>query len=359
MDGFYPYHEMNTYVGLIAIVLAVVGAGGKGARDRWTSFWVFLIGLALVLMLGRFTFLFDYAPRIPILGSSREPVRFAIWAAVGIAALAAVGVDRLQLNGNVSLRQGLIVAGVLVLLSVPILCFLYAPAWSGRWNKPRNLAQFRWLGHEIVFALVRTALVSTFAWWAAWKAARAATPEGRLRWVALLPLLVIADLLGSHWVDVPTVDPRYWTEPPESVNRLKRDPSLIRIYGHAEKAAAEPGYASESVDFLPVRDQLAWSLPAAWRIRSSKGETPMISRRSVDYFDHVYTGKRPFEIDSVTHVLLGRRSIDKMDKSTRARAIAVGAAFILRNAQHCLALGWRGVRSTPETAKTPWRPSIA
>ena len=30
MDGFYPYHEMNTYMGLIAIVLAVVGARRAG-----------------------------------------------------------------------------------------------------------------------------------------------------------------------------------------------------------------------------------------------------------------------------------------------------------------------------------------
>ena len=32
MDGYYPYHEMNTYLGLIAIVLAIAGAGGKPAR---------------------------------------------------------------------------------------------------------------------------------------------------------------------------------------------------------------------------------------------------------------------------------------------------------------------------------------
>ena len=28
MDGFYPYHEMNAYLGLIGLALAVVGAGG-------------------------------------------------------------------------------------------------------------------------------------------------------------------------------------------------------------------------------------------------------------------------------------------------------------------------------------------
>ncbi len=76
MNGFYPYHEMNTYVGLIAIVLAVVGASGAGVRDRWANFWVLLIGLAVVLMLGKFTCLFDYAHRIPILGSAASQSGF-------------------------------------------------------------------------------------------------------------------------------------------------------------------------------------------------------------------------------------------------------------------------------------------
>ncbi len=94
-DGFYPYHEMNAYMGLIAMALAVVGAGGAGRRDRWTNFWVILIGVGAILMLGKFTFLFDGANKIPVLGSSREPVRFHLWVAVGVAALSAVGVERL------------------------------------------------------------------------------------------------------------------------------------------------------------------------------------------------------------------------------------------------------------------------
>ena len=46
MDGYYPYHEMNAYMGLIAMALAVVGAGGQSRRDRWTNFWVLLSGSA-------------------------------------------------------------------------------------------------------------------------------------------------------------------------------------------------------------------------------------------------------------------------------------------------------------------------
>jgi hypothetical protein len=333
MDGFYPYHEMNVYVGLIAIVLAVVGAAGRAAFDRWANFWVLLIGLAVVLMLGRFTCLLDYAHRIPILGSSREPVRFQIWAAFGIAALAAVGVERLERSSQVSLRRGLVVAGVIVLLSGLILVFLYAPVWAtpNRWNTPKFAAKFRWLGHEIALAAIRTAILCLLAWWAAWRATRSENVRLRLRWVALLPVLVIADLLGSHWVEAPAVEPAYWTDPPDSVERLKQDPSLIRVFGKADKSAAEPGYASKSVDFLAVRDQLDWSLPVAWHIASSRGETPMISRRTVDYFDNAYVGRGRFDIESVTHILSGRQDLASIRKHIRSRTQLAGGAFIQRN----------------------------
>ena len=81
--------------------------------------------------------------------------------------------------------------------------------------------------------LVRQGLVTMLGWWVARRAARSVHPARRARWAALLPLLVLADLLGAHWgahwVDLPTVEPRYWTEEPESVRRLKADPVLRAI----------------------------------------------------------------------------------------------------------------------------------
>src|SRR3954452_21354204 len=77
MDGFYPYHEMNAYLGLIVMALAIVG--GAAYRDRWVASWIVLAGAGGVLMLGKYSILFDYAPQIPILGSSRIPVRLHLW----------------------------------------------------------------------------------------------------------------------------------------------------------------------------------------------------------------------------------------------------------------------------------------
>ena len=43
-------------MGLIAIIVAVIGASGAALRDRWANFWVILIGMGCLLMLGRFDF---------------------------------------------------------------------------------------------------------------------------------------------------------------------------------------------------------------------------------------------------------------------------------------------------------------
>jgi hypothetical protein len=331
LDGFYPYHEMNTYMGIIAIVLAVVGARGGAARDRWATFWVLLIGVGCVLMLGKFTFLFDNAHRLPVLGSSREPVRFHVWVSLGVAALAAIGVQRLERPGFVSLRAGLVFAGILVALSLPIMIYIYLPVWTRpkTWTQPYHLDRYRWLGRELAVATIRTGLLALSAWWVARGAARSENRQRRARRVALLPLIVLADLLSAHWVDVPTVDPAYWTVPPESARRLKSNPNTGRVFAIGDKASGEPGYASERIDFMAVRDPLDWSLPSVWHVNSSRGNTPMISRRFVE-FSNQKIGRVRFDLEGDTHILTGRRNKADFADLPNLRA---GAAFVHRNSQ--------------------------
>jgi hypothetical protein len=326
MDGFYPYHEMNAYLGLVAMALAIVGAAS--ARDRWVGFWIILAGVGGILMLGKFTVLFDRAHLIPILGSSRIPVRLHLWVSLAVAALAAVGVDRLARPGPVRLRPALIVMAWLVLASLPILYYVYEPAWTeaNRWTKPYHLARYRWLERELGLAAVRTFGLALLAWAVAAAAARQANVERRKRLAALLPVLVIADLLGAHFADVPTITPRYWTDPPQSVQVLKADPSRIRIFGSSGKSAGEPGYASEPVDFLSVRDALGWSLAPVWGMASSAGETPIVPRRLIEFYDHTGPGWGRFDIEGVTHLLTSVPYIQGRGPGER-----VGTAYLYRN----------------------------
>ena len=156
--------------------------------------------------------------------------------------------------------------------------------------------------------MVRTGLITALGWWVARAAARSDQPDHRRRWAACLPLLVMADLLGAHWYDLVTVNPRYWTEPPITARKLESDPSVVRIFGLEDKASGEPGYASEPIDFLSVRDALDWSFPPVWHLRTSKGVTPMYSRRLFEFGDPMGTSRSfpwRFDLEGVTHFLTG------------------------------------------------------
>jgi len=326
MDGFYPYHEMDAYLGLIALGLAVVG--GAAYRDRWVAFWVILAGLSAILMLGKFTFLFDFAHHIPVFGSSRIPVRYHLWFSFAIAALAAVGVDRLSRLGTVRLRGAVVTAGVLVLLAIPLLLYSYAPIWLDQdlWKSLYHQKRYRWLGQEIAFATLRTTVLVTAAWVIAKVAAQGNNASHRRRLAAILPLLVIVDLLGSHLVDIPSITPKYWTNPPESVSVLKQDPSFVRLFADAKYSAGEPGFASEPIDFLPVRDTLNWSLPPVWGLSTARGETPIIPGRLLNYTDTAKVGRGRYDLEGVTHLLTGFRPQGPSGSYTQ-----VGSAYIYRN----------------------------
>ena len=332
MDGFYPYHEMDAYLGLSALALAAIGAGA--ARDRWVAFWIILAIVGGMLMLGRFTFLFDFAHRIPVARSSRIPVRFHLWVSLAVAALAAVGVDRIERGFPVRFRGALILVGGLVLVSIPILIYVYTPVWTeaSRWTSLSHRSRFHWLSREVTLAAFRNLALGLGAAGAIVTATRSRSPRWRSIACGLIPLLVLTDLFGAHWVDVPTVPPQYWTVPPLSVKRLQADPALIRVFGVAAKSAAEPGFASRPINFMAVRDTLDWSLPPVWGLKTSRGETPIIPRRLLEFTDNAKIGGGRFDIESISHLVMGQRVRPSVASALHlGEPDAVGAAFVYKN----------------------------
>ena len=188
MDGFYPYHEMNAYMGLIALALAVVGAaalprplGGVLGHPGRAS--------AALLMLGKFTFLFDHAAprsrswaargsRCGTTCGSRWPWRR--WRPSGSTGSARPGAVRLRPRVRSS-------AGWLVLLSIPILLYVYAPVWTepSRWVLPVPRGPLPLAGPGA--ASSRRCAPSSWPLWPGawpWPAARTASPRRRRRLAA-------------------------------------------------------------------------------------------------------------------------------------------------------------------------------
>ena len=112
-----------------------------------------------------------------------------------------------------------------------------------------------------------------------------------------------------------------------SALRLKSEPETIRIFGIGDKHSGEPGYASERVDFMAVRDPLDWSLPLAWHLNASRGNTPMISRRLSTLVSDA-SGNIRFDLEGDSHIVTGRSASQEIRS---LRSVPVGAAFIHRN----------------------------
>lgn len=326
MDGFYPYHEMDVYMGLTGLGLAAIGA--RARRDRWVCVWLAIGIISLVLMLGKFTCIFDYANLLPVAGASREPVRFHVWAAMSVAALAAVGIERIA-RGGASLTPAVIVTAVIISISIPILVYDYLPVWTepARWVKPQHIARYRWLAWELASASARTIVIVAIGWSLARSALSSASPQARRRRAAGLALLPALDLLSAHAADTPSIDPSYWTDPPPAAKVLKRTPGEIRVFGTARYSSGEPGYASEPVDFLPVRDTLDWSLPTVWGIKSSNGKTPIIPARMLRYTDNAKPFGGRFDLESVTHLVFPSPDAAR----TLGAPIKTGSAYLFRN----------------------------
>lgn len=333
MDGYYPYHEMNTYLGIIALGLAVVGAAAY--RDRWVGFWVIAAGVGLAAMLGRFTVLFDHMTDVPFIGRGRIPVRYHLWFSMAIACLAAVGVDRLVRPGAVRLRWAFGTVLGLVLISTPILYVTYEPAWTEtyRWNTSYNQSQFRWLREDLVGGglrlLVLGALAAAVSAWA--RSRPAGRPRLRASIAGLLPVLVIVELLAAHRHEVPTMPPSYWESPPASARAIAADPEAVRVVGFQERSLAEPGYASgawahfEDV-FDRSRETLSYSMAPVWGLKSAEGVTPIIPTRFLAYGDNVLPGAGRYEVESVTHLVSTHAKLIGMGPSQTA-----GSVFVHRN----------------------------
>ena len=234
MNGFYPYHEMER-------LPRAAGSGARGDRGRGAGSARSLDGSGsccrpgACLMLGKFIFLFDYAHRIPMLGSSREPVRFHLWVSLAVAALAAVGIDRLGRPGSVPHAPGVICRRTDRSRSRS--CYIYSPGVeaAGHVDSPVHLAPYRWLGRELEDSPSRTAILVLGLAPPGGQAGRA-TPVGR-QWLAGFFRSCPGGPARRTPSEVPTVSP---ATGPHRRNRPKAQgrPELIRVFGIATSIPA-------------------------------------------------------------------------------------------------------------------------
>lgn len=323
MDGFYPYHEMNTYLGATAMLLALLGA--RRWHKPWVGMWVFIGFVAAVFMLGRFTFVMDFWYKIPVLGSSRIPVRYHLWATLATAALVSQAFVLLEDDSQkIRLKPPLAILGLFLLLAIGIFAWGMTPWWTqaGRWATAYHRERNNWLTRELCVSSLRCLLLFTASVILIRLSGRCRGELARTFVSFMICVVVGADLIASHWWDMPTVDPSFWTSPPAAVGIVKADPKAARVMGVPRYSAGEPGYASKPIDFVAPRDALGWSLPLAYGLESNIGETPFRPARLIKLTDLAGGEAWRFSIEGVSHLVTGQ-AMNSIIKPTVA-----GSAFV-------------------------------
>jgi hypothetical protein len=307
LDGAYPYHEMTTHLGAVALLLALVGL--TRVKDRWISFWPVLAIVSLVLMLGRYTVVYDLIAEIPVLKSMRIPVRYSQWLQVAAAALVAMGLEQ---RGVRIQRQLCWVIAIWLAILIGVLAVgwhAYAPALAA---PPRNPAWTVLINREMGPAIARTLLLSVAALGTLLILSQRSHRASRLSTVSrsALPLWLVLELGLPHAWDVPRVDPRYWIDPPAGPAKQDTLPGddggtiqPRRIFGYPDQTSAPRGYAVQHVDFSAIRQTLSWSLAPVWGLASGGGVSPLVTERMVAYTDAAMPGRGRFEIESVNTLL--------------------------------------------------------
>ena len=325
LTGFWgPWERVEVgYAGVATLVLAAVGiAADCKARvaslkshvsrltfhvSRFTShvsrssfptgFFALLVPLAFTLAMGKYTPLYGLLYRhVPTFDQVRAPARLILLADLGLAALAAYGLDRLprceysrQVRGKRdSVGLGVLIAGT-ILLAVGLPQARAVPP-------PDRVPQAT---TSIIIAAALLGLSGLLVWltrrrgWAGW----------------LLLLLLAADLIGlGSMLEAEPNDPTLGFRHEDIAAFLRRDPGLFRIEGAAGAWQPDAALVHSLYDIGGVYNPLGLAPYQAYRWATGERGSPLYNLLGVKY---VLSGKgRPPGDERLVEVYSANPEID-------------------------------------------------
>jgi hypothetical protein len=282
----------SLYVGLAACALALVRS--TDAPAAWRRFWWLVIGVSTVAALGEHTVVYGALQRaVPILKSSRFPVKYVLLAVFALAALAASGADALIRHARgerVMMRPAAAFAILGATVSIAALLgiggLLEAGAISGMWGAiarragvPDPVEAVAWLksGNTLWLRLAALGAAAGFMLALVWRRHRAAAIA---TWV--LCGLAVGDPLSVNAGLYPTF-PASRLGPPEWIGATRAHASdRVYVGGRLTKDVGRQQMPTEMVDSPSrFRPRAEWTTqevitifsaqfaltPSAWRLR--------------------------------------------------------------------------------------------
>ncbi len=215
-----PWQRVETaYVGVVPLVLAGFAFNRKRRNSAW--FLLALGVLGLLMALGKYTPLYSLMHSLPVLGGLRVPARFILLTNFSIAALAAIGLQRLMTE-SFSLRRVLGWGGTVMIVGALALVLAYQS--TGATDRTNHLySAFSFL----LFAGLALSIIALTV-----KSHRDAAqskirkPKSEILLVGLLSLDLI--LLGSG-VEIDPHDPTLGYQHQSVIDFLRGDSGVFRI----------------------------------------------------------------------------------------------------------------------------------
>lgn len=246
------FTEYVAFLPLAALALAVVGAWAW-RNNPAVAAWVILIGVMLLLALGRFTPIYYLLGRLPGFDLFRAPARWLAVVSLGIALLAGYGWERLRLftvadyesaegreSGVQAFGKPLIVAGCGLLL---LIVWGYAAGWAARWLPAGAEAPFALPAPRTLLGWVIEAALGAFIFRAI---LTAPPPRARRGLFDLMILVVVVLWLGSRGL------PYNQLTTPEAYFDLR--PPQARLAALVTCAVPELSCATPPARFLSLSD---------------------------------------------------------------------------------------------------------
>jgi hypothetical protein len=206
-----PWERVETmYVGIVPLFLA----GFAFTRQRRNSAWFFLgLGvLGLFIALGKYTPVYSWVHTLPVLSGLRVPARFILLSNFSLAALAALGLQRINAY-EITLRRSFIWIGLVVVVAA---LTLFGAYWPLR-PREQDWAPVIWM-----FPIVLLATLTLFEMWRHVEMKRSIND-------VLIAFTAVELILSGSLIEIDHNDPTLGYQHQAMVDFLKSDGSMFRI----------------------------------------------------------------------------------------------------------------------------------
>ena len=282
--GYFPYHEMDIYLGILPLLLLIVAL--IHVRDRRILIWFALWITSIVLMLGKYTPLYHIFSYLPYFDRMRLPSKFGLLFCFSSSVLIAFGTE--YLFGGRRLKVAPLVIAVLLILV--FVCVVYWVTYDGVFGKLKDVDASRFspgvlerlerlktlIITDTVLAILFLAIGLSIILAAGFRFSHSKLLAG----ISLIFILINLFLYSRTRIGL--IEPAFYTEMPPTLAPLHNEEGPFRIYSDdifEGFSYAAPGWLNTKRPYFYSLYTLPYDTQVIFGVSSIRGGSPLRLRR--------------------------------------------------------------------------------